>query len=84
LATHTVTIKNFKFNPATIQIAAGDVVSWTNEDNATHTVTAEDGGFDSGNLDNGDEPFEHAFDKAGEFPYVCARHGTMKGSVTVA
>ncbi|HMA36269.1 MAG TPA: plastocyanin/azurin family copper-binding protein, partial [Chloroflexia bacterium] len=42
---------NFKFAPAEITIPAGTTVTWTNKDPAKHTITADNGSFDSGSLD---------------------------------
>src|SRR3954463_10715846 len=50
----SITISNFKFSPATMQVKGGARVKVTNDDSAPHTVTADDGhSFDSGNLDQG-------------------------------
>ena len=73
-----------EFDPAEIDVSAGTTVTWTNEGESPHTVTASDGSFDSGNLDPGDT-FSHTFDQAGEFSYVCQYHEAdgMVGAVTV-
>ena len=46
----SVTIKDYKFSPASITVSVGTTVTWTNEDTTFHTVTAANGDFDSGNL----------------------------------
>jgi plastocyanin len=79
-----VTIKNFKYIDAEIEIMQGDKVIWTSQDDAAHTVTADDGSFDSGDIVRGDPPFEFVFKNVGEFKYHCDHHGIMKGKVTVA
>jgi plastocyanin len=81
-ATVSVTIDNFAFSPATLDVAAGTTVTWTNEQDVTHTVTADDGSFDSGNIASG-ATFSHTFDAAGTIAYHCAIHPTMKASITV-
>ena len=78
----SVEIKDFAFNPATLTIAAGTTVTWTNNDTTAHTVTAADGSFDSGNLAPGDS-FSFTFEDAGTFDYVCSYHPNMQGSVEV-
>jgi len=77
-----VEIKGFAFSPNSIQVAAGTTVTWTNSDTTTHTVTADDGSFDSGNLDPG-KTFSFTFDKAGTFTYHCAIHPNMKATIVV-
>src|SRR4051794_23943587 len=57
-----VSISNLKFKPAVIQIEPGDTVTWVNEDDADHTVTADDKSFKSGNLGAG-KSFSQKFEK---------------------
>jgi plastocyanin len=73
-----VKLVNFEFTPAQLTVKVGTTVVWTSEDNAPHTVTADDGSFDSGNLQKGDS-FKFTFTTAGNFPYYCAYHGTAGG-----
>ena len=81
-----VTIKGFAFSPATLEITKGTVVTFTNNDSATHTVTSganrtKDGKFDkqlSGSTED-----SVTFDTAGTFEYFCTIHSSMKGTVTV-
>jgi len=75
-------IENFTFVPDPIEVTVGDTVTWTNNDGTTHTVTADDDSFDSGNLDSG-ATFPQTFDEAGEFSYHCNIHSSMTGTVTV-
>jgi plastocyanin len=59
-------------------------VKWSFEDDASpHTVTAEDGSFDSQQKCKGDT-FTFKFDKAGTFAYHCNLHANMKGTITVS
>jgi plastocyanin len=83
MANHNVTVKNFAYVPSEITVQLGDSVAWTSEDDIEHTVTADSGEFDSGNILKGDPPFEHTFESAGEIKYHCDHHGGMKGKVTV-
>lgn len=82
-ASHQVLIKGMKFDPRELTIAAGDSVTFLNEDNAPHTATARDGSFDTGRLSKG-ESVEASFAAAGTFDYFCAVHPMMKGTITVA
>jgi plastocyanin len=83
----TVTIKDSRFDTKDITVKAGTTVIWVMDANFPHTVTADDGSFDSGRLSDG-ETFSFTFDTAGEFPYYCTIHGGpggsgMSGTVTV-
>ena len=77
-----VGIKDFAFNPATIEVAAGTTVTWTNQDTAPHTATAEDGSFDTGRLDQG-QAGTATFDQPGTYAYICSFHPNMTGTVEV-
>lgn len=77
-----VTIADFSFSPASITISAGDTVSWTNQGPSEHTVTADDGSFDSGNIADG-AGFSRTYSSAGTFAYHCSIHDEMKGTVVV-
>jgi plastocyanin len=76
-----VTIFDFGFDPAAVEIAVGTSVTWTNTGFAPHTVTFSDGP-DSGSLGEGGT-FEHTFESAGQFDYVCRLHPAMRGTITV-
>jgi plastocyanin len=77
-----VTIKDFAFSPAMLTVAVGETVTWTNEDTAAHTVTADDGTFDSGRLATG-ETFTETFDTAGTYAYHCTMHPGMVAEIVV-
>ncbi len=72
------------FSPDTITVVIGvnNTVEWTNNDSVTHTVTAPDMSFDSGNLAAG-KSYTHTFTTAGTYPYVCVYHSAMQGTVVV-
>lgn len=78
----SVTIQDFAFSPATITVAIGTTVTWTNEDSATHTVTSKTGLFNSGELSNG-ASFSNTFTAAGDYEYYCSIHTSMVGHVIV-
>lgn len=82
-ATHTVTIKNMAFSPAQLTIAAGDTVTWVNEDRARHSAMHLDGAFDTDLLSRG-ESGSITFNTAGTFDYRCRPHSHMRATVTVA
>ena len=79
-----VTIDNFAFGPATLTVAPGTKVTWTNKDEEPHTVTSADGGltFKSPALDT-DDKFSFTFDKPGTYKYFCSIHPHMVGTIVV-
>lgn len=77
-----ITIENYAFKAPKLTIPAGTTVVWKNLDDDPHTVTADDGSFDSKGLGQGDT-FKHAFAKAGTYPYHCSAHPYMKGVIVV-
>lgn len=80
-AEFTVTIKDFKFDPAALELAAGDTITFINEDSAPHTATAADGSFDTGALAKG-ESATVTVSAAGTYDYICDLHPSMEGVVT--
>ena len=82
-ATHTVVIKDFSFNPASITIAAGDIVTFINEDSASHSATDLSGAFDTGLLSKGQQA-SLTFGSAGTFNYRCTPHSNMRGMITIS
>lgn len=78
----SVNIQGFAFSPGTLQIPAGTTVTWTNNDQVAHTVTADDGSFDSGNIAPGGT-YSMTFDTPGTISYHCAVHPNMTASIVV-
>jgi plastocyanin len=81
-ASAEVKVDNFSFGPATLTVAVGTTVTWTNRDDIPHTVVSTDKVFKSKVLDT-DEKFSFTFSKAGTYPYFCSIHPKMTGSVVV-
>lgn len=84
--TASVAIKGFAFGPASITVAKGTTVTFTNSDSATHTVTSganrtKDGKFDQQVAGGADATI--TFDTVGTFEYFCSIHSSMKGTVIV-
>ena len=77
-----VSIQNFSFSVASLSIASGATVTWTNNDATAHTVTADDGTFNSGNIAPG-QTFSRTFTSTGTFAYHCSIHPMMKAAVVV-
>ena len=76
-ATVAVAAENFAFNPQTVQVNAGDVVTWTNNDGEPHTVSADDGSWSF--VINPGESGSHTFSTNGTVPYYCKLHGAPGG-----
>ena len=83
-ASAEVKIDNFSFTPATLTVAVGTTVTWTNRDDIPHTVVSTDDpkAFKSKVLDT-DEKFSFTFSKPGTYPYFCSVHPKMTGTVVV-
>lgn len=82
-AATAVTIQDFAFMPRDITVQAGAEITWTNEDSADHTATADDPEvFDTGTIAEDGEGTA-TLDAPGTFQYICTIHPSMKGSITV-
>ena len=75
----TISIEGFAFDPPRLEVAAGTTVTWTNRDPVPHTVTAEDGSFDSETLEPG-QTFSVELGP-GPVSYVCRIHPEMRGEL---
>jgi plastocyanin len=75
-------VRDFMFRPARLVVEAGTTVVWTNGGQVVHTVTAEDGSFDSGAIESGAKR-AMLFSKPGRFPFHCTPHPFMRGEVVV-
>ena len=79
--TEVTMAKSYRFDPERIEIQAGQTVTWTNEDNFTHTVQVD--GQEDHKVDRGDS-VSITFDKPGTYEYVCTLHRMdMEGEVVV-
>lgn len=83
------TIDDFRFRPETLEVGAGSTVTWTNEDDTAHTVTA--GSEDAPEEDRFDlevgaagDTVSHTFDEPGSYAYFCELHPFMTGTVEVS
>jgi amicyanin len=77
-----VKVDNFSFSPATLTVAAGTTVTWTNRDDIPHNVVSTEKVFKSKVMDT-DEKFSYTFTKAGSYAYFCSIHPHMTGTVVV-
>lgn len=78
----TVEIVNFVYTPRNLEIASGETVTWINRDYEEHTVTAENGEFNSNLLERG-QKFSYTFDTSGVYEYYSSTHPYIKGKIIV-
>jgi plastocyanin len=77
-----VVIKHFAFGRPMLTVPVGATVTWINDDEEPHTVTAKDGSFRSPALDQGDT-FAYRFEQPGTYTYFCAIHPHMSATIIV-
>jgi plastocyanin len=80
-----VAIRDFAFQPNAITVKAGSSITWLNCEPAgtpSHTSTSNQAVWNSPLLAPGDA-FTQTFNTPGTFPYICAVHPFMTGSITV-
>lgn len=78
-----VIIKNFSFQPAQLTVKPGETVEFKNEDMYAHTVTADDGSFDSGLIQPGSS-WKLTVTKPGTVAYHCRPHPNMMAKLVTA
>ena len=85
--TNEILMQNIAFSPASMTVAVGTTVKWTNKDNTTHNVISGTPGNSSGLFNSGDlsmnGEFTFTFNQAGTFPYFCSHHAGMTGTILV-
>lgn len=80
--TLTVEIRELAYGREEIRVAPGTTVTWVNRDPLVHTVTDDDGSFDSDSIEP-DASWSRTFDENGTFSYHCTPHPFMTGRVVV-
>ena len=81
--TTSITISNFMFSPMSASVAPGATVTVTNKDSVTHTLTATNGQFDTGDISGGQSKTFRAPSKPGSYRYICNIHQYMMGTIVV-
>ena len=80
-----ISIQNSAFNPQEFFVRAKGTVLWTNNDNTVHSVKADNGAFDSGDIQPGAD-FRHTFNTVGDYTYRCKYHsesGVIKAVIVI-
>ena len=80
LAPNTIEIKDFTFNPGTLQAKVGVPITVLNDDHTKHTVLADDKSFDTGDISSGGKA-TFTIDKPGRYTYHCNIHNYMTGVI---
>jgi len=80
--TNEVWIQGMAFSPSSITVVAGTTITWTNKNAVAHTVTSDDGLFNSGSIGSG-KTYSYTFLTAGTFQYHCSIHPSMISKVIV-
>ncbi|NUP52746.1 MAG: cupredoxin family copper-binding protein [Catenulispora sp.] len=83
-SSHSIQIVGFAFAPQSLTISVGDSITWTNQDEAPHTVTTTSGpqSISSPMLSKG-QSFTFSFTAPGTYSYYCAVHPDMRAQVVV-
>jgi plastocyanin len=82
-ATTDATISGFRFSPDPLPVPIGATVKWTNDDGTTHTVTADDGSFDSGDISPRGTFTQTFAGPARTITYHCNIHSSMHGTLQI-
>ena len=77
-----VQIDQYAFLPQRITVKPGTTVTWSNDDDESHTVASSAKLFKSKALDTGDK-FAFTFTTPGTYAYFCSLHPHMTGAVVV-
>jgi len=78
--THQIPIERYAYQSATMTVHVGDVVTWTNRDQASHDVAG--GAFRSPMLAQG-QSWSFTFTQPGTFDYICSVHPDMRARIVV-
>jgi plastocyanin len=82
---NSISIKNFAFDPSSLTVKSGTVVTWVNQDGAPHTIVSDSGSpaaFSSDSLSTG-ASYKFTFTQPGTYTYLCSIHPSMKGTIIV-
>src|SRR5947209_20558154 len=66
----TVSVQDEVFVPPQVEFVAGNTLTWSSDGAEQHTITADDGSFDSVIINTGDT-FAFTFDSSGSYSRYC-------------
>ncbi len=80
----TISIGNFAFIPANVEVPVGTRLTWSNDDDVPHTIVCTDAGLaiKSPPLDT-DQKYTTVLEKPGTYRYFCSLHPHMTGTIVV-
>jgi len=81
-STAKISITSSGYSPASLTVTNGSTVTWTNNDNITHTVTTDEGSINSGDIAPGSS-YSKTFATAGTYTYHDAHNANMTGVLIV-
>jgi len=79
---YTIYMRGSVFSIPSLTMSAGSKITWVNDDNMIHTVTADNASFNSGDMNPGNS-FSYTFNTVGTYNYHCVHHIGMTAVVTV-
>jgi plastocyanin len=82
-ATVDIAIQSFTFTPATLTVAAGTEVKWTNMDSVGHNIVSDDGATIKSPMLAQGESYSQVFNTPGTYAYHCGVHPKMVGTIVV-
>ena len=78
----SIEMRQQSFIPEKAVVKPGSTVMWTNGDTIPHSVTANDGSFDSGSILPG-QSFKWVANANGDVAYHCIYHPSMTATLTL-
>ncbi|MEH6405390.1 MAG: plastocyanin/azurin family copper-binding protein [Sneathiella sp.] len=79
---HIIEIQDFDFDPVSVNVQPGDMITWINRDIAPHTATASDKSWDTGTLKRGQSKTIKFMNNMTN-TYFCRFHPHMKAQITI-
>ena len=79
---NVVRITSAGFTPSRLEVGITSTVTWKDEDQGSHTVTANEDKFNSGTM-LPNASYNYTFNTAGEYPYHCSNHPSETGMIVV-
>jgi plastocyanin len=80
---NTIEIKDFAFNPKTITVKSGQMITWINRDEEPHTVVSVEKQFEKSSALDTDQTFTITAGAPGTYTYFCSVHPKMTGTIVV-